>query len=445
MSLGSRLRSRYIGLLLTDGAESLRRRITEARRRLAHKPHVVSVFLALDDPYSYVLSQYLANLRKTYDVEMRFYLTQACAGDYRPHPELLAQYAERDCERLALELGVPFLDRGSAPPVEHRRVLVDTLAEIRDRPEFGDELLRCLAQYWRGDGEAVSRRCDGARGSDAGTALLAANQRRLLRMGHYNTATLHYAGEWYWGVDRLPYLMARLDALGAAKDVTPDPKLASIRQVMHTTLPVARPASAGALPPLEMFHSFRSPYSYLALGRANAIADAFGLQLKIRPVLPMVMRNMRLPAAKRWYIWRDAAREARRLGVSFGPVRVPSARGIDRCMAVFHYAVGEKRERDFVRHAGEAIWARGIDLATDKGMRKVTGRTGLFWPEVVTAMRTDDWRSAVEANRQALMEAGCWGVPTLRLGDFTVWGQDRAWLLARHVEDLCDSGEGILI
>jgi 2-hydroxychromene-2-carboxylate isomerase len=114
-------------------------------------------------------------------------------------------------------------------------------------------------------------------------------------------------------------------------------------------------------------------------------------------------------------------------------------------MAVFHYAVGEKRERDFVRHAGEAIWARGIDLATDKGMRKVTGRTGLFWPEVVTAMRTDDWRSAVEANRQALMEAGCWGVPTLRLGDFTVWGQDRAWLLARHVEDLCDSGEGILI
>jgi 2-hydroxychromene-2-carboxylate isomerase len=445
LSLVTRLRSRYVGLLLADGAASLRRRMAEVRRRLARQPHVVSAFLGLDDPYSYLLSQYLPNLREAFDVELRFYLTQACGEDYRPHPDLLAQYAERDCERLARELGVPFLDRGTAPPVEHRRALVETLAEIHERPEFGDELLRCLAQYWRGDGEAVSRRCDGMRIGEAGAAMLAENQRRLLRMGHYNTAMLHYAGEWYWGVDRLPYLTARLEPLGASRQAAPDAKLVSIRQVMQTTLPVARPTAAGALPPLELFHSFRSPSSYLALSRVFAIADAFGLQLKIRPVLPMLMRNMHLPQSKLLYISRDAAREARRLGVPFGRIRVPSAAGIDRCMAVFHYAVGEKRERDFVRHAGEAIWARGVDLSTDKGMRKATGRTGLFWPDVVDAMRADDWRSTVDGNREALMETGCWGVPTLRIGDFTVWGQDRTWLLARHIEDLCDSGEGILI
>jgi 2-hydroxychromene-2-carboxylate isomerase len=445
LSLGTRLRSRYFGLLLTDGAQTLRRRIVEGRRRLTRRPHVVSAFLAIDDPYSYLLSLYLTNLRMAYDIELRIYLTQACGDDFRPHPDLLALYSERDCERLARELGVPFLDRGAAPPVEHRRALVEMLTEIHDRPEFGDEVLRCLTQYWRGDGEAISRRCAGTRVGNAGSALLASNQHRLLQMGHYNTATLHYAGEWYWGVDRLPYLTARLDVLGAARQSSEGAKLASIRQVMHTTLPVTRPAAAGELPPLELFHSFRSPYSYLSLARVFAIAEAFGLRMKIRPVLPMMMSDMRLPGAKLLYIAKDTAREARRLGVPFGRIRVPPSAAIERCMAVFHYAVGEKRERDFVRHAGEAIWARGVDLATDQGMRKVTGRTGLFWPDVVAAMRADDWRDAVLQNREALMETGCWGVPTLRIGDFTVWGQDRTWLLARHIEDLCDSGDGILI
>jgi 2-hydroxychromene-2-carboxylate isomerase len=114
-------------------------------------------------------------------------------------------------------------------------------------------------------------------------------------------------------------------------------------------------------------------------------------------------------------------------------------------MAVFFYALAEKRERDFLINAGEAVWARGINLATDKGMRKVTGRTGLFWPDVLEAMQDDSWRQEVERNRASMEESGSWGVPTLRMADFVVWGQDRDWLLVRHIEDLCDTGEGILI
>jgi 2-hydroxychromene-2-carboxylate isomerase len=43
------------------------------------------------------------------------------------------------------------------------------------------------------------------------------------------------------------------------------------------------------------------------------------------------------------------------------------------------------------------------------------------------------------------MESGSWGVPTLRLGEYTVWGQDRLWLLVRHIEEQCDTGDGILV
>lgn len=438
-------RSQLIALVFSERMQSFRRVLSELRRRVTGRPHTVSVFLELDDPYSYLLSQYLTDLAEDYVVELRVHLTQACGEAYRPRPDMLARYAERDCEQVARELGLPFLDRGCAPPVELRRAVIDSLAELRGSDQFGTELLECIALYWRGDAEAIARRVSGTETTGEGDHLLADSQKRLIRLGHYNTAMLHYGGEWYWGVDRLHHLTTRLDALGLRKESGSQARLASIRQVMQATLPVAPPSTARDLAPLDYFYSFRSPYSYLSLARVFAITDAFGLELNIRPVLPMVMRGMQVPGPKLSYIGSDASREARRLDIPFGKFSDPLGKGVERCMAVFFYALAEKRERDFLINAGEAVWARGINLATDKGMRKVTGRTGLFWPDVLEAMQDDSWRQEVERNRASMEESGSWGVPTLRMADFVVWGQDRDWLLVRHIEDLCDTGEGILI
>ncbi len=444
MSIANKLRSKLIRVLISERTQSARRSIAETRRKLGGSAHVVSVFLELDDPWSYLLAHYLPELAATYDIELRYYLTQSRNDEaYRPQPELLALYADDDCARVAAELGVPFLDRGAAPPVEHRLALIDSLAAINDSHDFDRELLEAITAYWRGDTAGVERRI-GATGGD-GRALLATNQQRLANLGHYNSATLHYAGEWYWGVDRLPYLVDRLDELGVKRPDASGAKLASIRQAMQVSLPVRPPGAAADLPPLELFYSFRSPYSYLALSRVFEIADAFGLRLDIRPVLPMVMRGMQVPRAKLKYIALDTAREARRLGIPYGNFADPVGAGVERCLAVFYYAQQEKRERDFLLHAGEAIWARGIDVATDEGMRKVTGRCGLFWPEALAAMEDDSWREKVEENRAEMFDAGSWGVPTFRHGDFTTWGQDRLWLLARHLEELCDTGDGILV
>jgi 2-hydroxychromene-2-carboxylate isomerase len=60
-------------------------------------------------------------------------------------------------------------------------------------------------------------------------------------------------------------------------------------------------------------------------------------------------------------------------------------------------------------------------------------------------MQNDSWRQEVEENRASMEESGSWGVPTMRMGDFVTWGQDRDWLLVRHIEELCDTGDGILI
>ena len=441
----SRIRSRLIALLLGLRMRAVRRNLAEGLRRITRRPHALEVFLQLDDPYSYLLACYLPELEACYDVEISVHLTEALDGGFRPRPEMLAGYAQQDCERVALELGLPFLDKGGAPPVEHRRGLVEVLAQTHGNPEHNDEVLRALSTYWRGDSEAATRLAEGVKPGAPGDSLLANNQAVLAKLGHYNPATIHYAGEWYWGVDRLHYLLARLDELGARRPGSDTSRLAAVQQAMRVTLPVAPPSAAQDLPPLEFFFSFRSPYSYLAMQRVFRIADAFGLELRLRPVLPMVMRGMQVPRSKIVYIIRDAMREADRHGIPFGKFADPVGSGIARSVGVYRYAQSEKRERDFMLNAAEGIWARGIDVATDKGMRKITGRTGLFWPDAKAAMGNEAWRDEVEENRAVMEESGSWGVPTLRLGDFVVWGQDRDWLLVRHIEELCDTGEGILI
>ena len=445
MSLVRRLRSKLLTLIFDSRLINARRRLIEARRRLSGKRHVVSVFLQIDDPYSYILSHYLPSLAKHYDIELRLYLSEAQGGEYQPEPSLLAEYSVADCIRLARELGIPFLDKGSSPPTEYRIGLSDAVAVRAATESFDEELRQALEIFWRGDTPAAARLSrSGNPGGEAGETIR--QSRKLLRkLGHYNSAMLHYGGEWYWGVDRLHYLTQRLSELGLAASDSPDPLLESIRQAMQVSLPVTPPSAAKNLPPIEYFHSFRSPYSYLALPRISEIADAFGVEMKLRPVLPMVMRGMKVPIRKLLYIASDTCREAAKRRMPFGKIADPVGIGAERCLAVYRYAESEHRARDFLLNAGTAIWSEAIDVATDKGMRKVSGRSGLFWPGVKEVMENDDWREPIEANRESMLDSGSWGVPTVRMGDLLLWGQDRDWMLVRHLEELCETGDGIIV
>lgn len=443
MRIKNNIRSLILNVLLSRRLRNTRRRSAEWGRKLTGRRHVVSVFLGLDDPYSYLLSLYLVPLLEQYNIDLRLYLANSLGEGYKPRPEMLARYAEADCARLADELGHPFLDRDSAPPVEFRRALLDALAGLAGKPGFTEEVLQVLAVYWRGDTVAARLRAESPSSGD-GRRLLEAGQRLLGGMGHYNAATLHYAGEWYWGIDRLHYLTSRLDKLGANRAGCPHPRMVAADQVMKVSLPESPPPIARELPSLEYFHSFRSPYSYLGLRQAMDVADAFGLELKVRPILPMVMRGMKVPRRKLLYIVNDAKRESERLQIPFGHLSDPLGVGVERLLAVYNYACSENKGREFLLNAGEATWSQAVDVASDAGMRKITGRTGLSWPAAVDAMNDDSWQENVERNRESMMESGSWGVPTMRMGNFVVWGQDRIWLLVRHVEKLCNTGGGTL-
>lgn len=182
---------------------------------------------------------------------------------------------------------------------------------------------------------------------------------------------------------------------------------------------------------LDLFFSFRSPYSYIVLPRVFALADHYGARLNLRFILPMVMRGLPVPLSKRLYIVRDTKREATAEGLPFGRIADPLGRPVERGLAILHHALqqDEARGRAFALSFLQGVFAEGIEAGDDRGLGLLAERAGLDGPAALAAIADDGWRAVAEANRQAMVGLGLWGVPSLRFGESFTWGQDRLWLI----------------
>jgi 2-hydroxychromene-2-carboxylate isomerase len=176
---------------------------------------------------------------------------------------------------------------------------------------------------------------------------------------------------------------------------------------------------------VDFFFSFRSPYSYLAAPRAFALGDRPGVEVAYRGVIPMAMRGQKVPASKRLHTLRDVKREAVRLGMPFGRIHDPIGAGALRCLRVAQHAVDVGAERAFVLEASRAIWAEAVDVASDRGLRAVCERAGLEWEACRAALADPAIGARVEADTQALLDLGHWGVPVFVVAGELFWGQDR--------------------
>lgn len=176
---------------------------------------------------------------------------------------------------------------------------------------------------------------------------------------------------------------------------------------------------------VDFYFSFRSPYSYLAGPRAFALPERFDIELAFHGVIPMVMRGQSVPREKGLHTLRDVAREADRLGMSFGRIHDPLGQGAIRCLIVSEHALDEGRQREFVLAASRAIWGEAVDVSTDEGLRGVCERVGLDWAGCLAALADPAMMARVETNTTALGELGHWGVPVFAFGGELFWGQDR--------------------
>jgi 2-hydroxychromene-2-carboxylate isomerase len=149
--------------------------------------------------------------------------------------------------------------------------------------------------------------------------------------------------------------------------------------------------------------------------------------VRLRFVLPMVMRGLAVPAIKRRYITLDAAREARARGIPFGRLNDPVGKPTERGLALIPLAERLGQGQAYVLSFMQGVWSEGIDAGSDKGLRTIAERANIPWTEAQAALQDDTWRATAEANRLELFSLGLWGVPSFRVGDTAVWGQDRLW------------------
>ncbi|NNF61396.1 MAG: 2-hydroxychromene-2-carboxylate dehydrogenase [Gammaproteobacteria bacterium] len=401
----------------------------EARRRFRRRPHRIVFYHRVTDAWSWLLAQLLPRVLQQYEVELETQLVAALPIDCVSDPQRLDNYSAYDAMRLARAWQLRFPD-AATPPAADLAHLAGRV--ILAQPQSLSRLLQATAAAWDGDSQqlAAMARDDGAADEQTTAALLGLASTQLARQGHYLGAMLYFQGEWFWGLDRLGLLEQRLAARGLRRNEEPP--------VSEQFQPIERQAAgmAQALD-LEFYFSFRSPYSWLGACRVVELADRLGLNLQLRPLLPMVMRGIPVPRRKLRYIITDVARIARRDNIPFGPVRDPLGKGVERALAVFDAANRRDRGRDFMLAAMRAIWCQAADLTSTRTLNRLAAVAGLDAAEVEQALQSNSWRAGVEANAAALAVLGIWGVPAMCLRDpdaraaTIAWGQDRMWAIER--------------
>jgi len=408
----------------------------EAKRQATGTAHQVEYFHQLDDPYSHLSAQKLNELALAYDIEIIPHLIHPTGGKEQPYPEDLAAYARRDAAAVAPHYGLSFPGNAGMTPSDTDMELAARILVAANGPQFVERIAAINDALWSGDRQTLERLAQEFGTADKAKAdrQLDEGTKRLKDLKHYSGATFFYAGEWFWGVDRLYHLETRLRERGASRNATP-----------HAVAP--RPPidpgdrrDSGTIT-LEIFPSLRSPYTAIIFDRACALADQTGVNLVIRPVLPMVMRGVPATRNKGVYIFTDTKREADALGVAFGKIYDPIGEPVRRAYSLYPWAAERGKGRAFLSAFLQAAFAKGMRTDTDRGLGKVVQQAGLSWKEARQHLGSTRWIAEIEANQQAMtQELGLWGVPSFRLTgpgrepDFSAWGQDRLWLVAAEIK-----------
>ncbi len=411
------------------------RRKEERARVKSGSAHCIEYFHQVDDGYSHLAVQALRPLLDRYDIELKFHLVRGPSGNNLPEPELLPRLSMSDAALVSGHYGLEFPPNASLPGSELVARANAILAQV-SADQFPQAAVAVGAAIFGEGADVVLQALEGVHGaaSDAITRrALDDGDSRQAELKHYSGAMFYYAGEWYWGVDRLYHLESRLQSLHAVRG--------KHHEILYPRPDIEQgPRKDNGSLTLEIYASMRSPYTAFIFDKAVALAKNTGVTLALRPVLPMVMRGVSLSRQKGMYIFADAAREARHLGVEFGTFYDPIGSPARRCYSLFNWAGEQGKQVELASSFLKAAFAQGVNTNKDKGMAHVVQQAGLSWEDAQRVIDNDDWQAGLEENRTTMYGFDCWGVPSFRLLDaqgktlVAVWGADRLWLVSREIQ-----------
>jgi len=418
MSVKTALKSRVIQSLLSDWSLGMRRGLSDFRRAVDRRDHEILYFHRADDPYCQLMVQVIPELLERFDVRIKPRVVERLPAKMYPDPARYEAYSILDATRIARQYGLGFPRSAKVPDPLSVGMINRHLVNLEDSADFFASAEELGAALWRRNLGAIQDQC---RVAQVEEDRLRENERTLVRLGHYASGTLYYEGEFYPGIDRLDHLERRLNDLGAGDGGTQYELGKLWGEELHH-----EPFRAVGQN-VDLYFSVRSPFSYMALEQAAALHKLTGVQLRLRPVLPMVNRGLAVPEAKKRYILTDVKRECGLYGLPFGRIHDPLGQGVSNCLAIGDGLAGEDEELDFYRSAARAIWSEGLDVSDASVLEKICKRAGVDWRDARVYLGMDRWKKTVEGNRSDLAMLGGWGVPAFHTGRTVVFGQDRVW------------------
>jgi 2-hydroxychromene-2-carboxylate isomerase len=205
---------------------------------------------------------------------------------------------------------------------------------------------------------------------------------------------------------------------------------------------------------ITLFWSFRSPYSYLALPRLQALSESIGVPVDIRVVHPNILRNVNyfktMNPLARPYFMRDTKRYAAYLGMPFrrpvpdpitqdpNTLEVASHQPLARWLG--HLGIAAKEAGGgfaFCAEVSRLLWDGSVDQWYEGDhLQNACRRAGLNWTTLLSQVTNnpDHYEKQLQANADALTAVGHWGVPTMVYEGETFFGQDRIDVLSWHVK-----------
>jgi 2-hydroxychromene-2-carboxylate isomerase len=194
----------------------------------------------------------------------------------------------------------------------------------------------------------------------------------------------------------------------------------------------------------DLYWSFRSPYSYLAIGRYRGMTEEYDLEIALRPVYPLAVRQPDFFEKNHpnWlgYAVRDVARLSQYLDIPIAPPRPdPIVQDIAtrriaadqpyifRLVRLGQAAARRGRGLAFCAEAARLIWGGTENWHEGDHLALAAERAGLELAELDREAEVDAEAldAEVAANQAALEAAGHWGVPTLVFMGEPFFGQDR--------------------
>jgi 2-hydroxychromene-2-carboxylate isomerase len=443
------IRRWLISKVMTAQADEKRmlakRQKAEKKRIKAGHRHVVEYFHQVDDGYSHLAAQSLQALTKRYDIELRINLVSANTGLNTAEPALLAELSLIDAKSVApyycVNGALTFPEVKTLPSNQNIIKAQAILAKFLGAASPDDFIAHAAAistALWRNDKDTLENYANefGVANEKTVTALIEKGNAKREQLKHYSSAMFYYGEEWYWGIDRLCHLEERLRSLGVDKQ-SQAPNIFERPKINLTD--AKNSVNDHSNLTLEIFASLRSPYTAIAFDRAIQLAKDTGINYRIRPVLPMVMRGVPATKEKGLYILFDTAREARSAGVTYGNVRDPIGQPARHGYALYFWALTHNKGAELFSNFLRGAFAEGINTNTSRGLRWVVEQSGLDWQEAKQHIKDTSWQATLEENRLAMYESGLWGVPSFRLLDeqeneiLATWGQDRLWLIADKI------------